>query len=347
MKTCGRIVPSIPRGFTLVELLVVIGIISVLMSVLLPVMGNARERARAVQCQSNLKQMLTALHGFAAENKGRLPWGWDWDAPLPGDPSVSADPGFQGYTNWATSLAGWMNPNRMGVVKGGKTGKIGGLAGATGARQYANIPGIFRCPSVPDDFQQPVTYIGLPTAMPHRKHEYEGYPDIGSGAGTAPNQPKSPAKLNQLYSDNALIWETGARGTFAANDVNNKSWSLVGTYIDDGLLMSPTADDQRYREAAGILYGSDPNRSPNATINYPSRQRIATTNQDYAPSGGIVKSMIGNLRFRHTKNTQVNVGFADGSVRTFSVDIDHPKIENGDPQLAKTDFLRKYLQIKR
>jgi prepilin-type N-terminal cleavage/methylation domain-containing protein/prepilin-type processing-associated H-X9-DG protein len=61
------------KGFTLIELLVVIAIIALLMAILLPALNRARNQARAVVCQSNLKQWGATLALYAEENKGRIP----------------------------------------------------------------------------------------------------------------------------------------------------------------------------------------------------------------------------------------------------------------------------------
>ncbi|MEO6435644.1 MAG: type II secretion system protein [Tepidisphaeraceae bacterium] len=79
-STCP--VPALPtpargprRGFTLVELLVVIGIIAVLISILLPTLGKARDAAARTQCLSNLRTVYTMMKIYEVSNKGAVPIG--------------------------------------------------------------------------------------------------------------------------------------------------------------------------------------------------------------------------------------------------------------------------------
>jgi prepilin-type N-terminal cleavage/methylation domain-containing protein/prepilin-type processing-associated H-X9-DG protein len=97
------------RAFTLVELLVVIGIIALLIAILLPALAKARSSARTVACASNLRSIVQGMHLYATQNKGYFPGGanssgafllqpatpafsdnncpevsqiWDWQAPI-------------------------------------------------------------------------------------------------------------------------------------------------------------------------------------------------------------------------------------------------------------------------
>jgi len=125
-------------AFTLVELLVVIGIIAILISILLPTLGRARESAATAQCLSNLRQIGQGMYMYANEAKGAIIPAWVRKNPA----------GGRGEETWATLLCAakyvktpnqlTFNPPRAGEATPGDT--------AWFAENSAGSS-VFRCPS--------------------------------------------------------------------------------------------------------------------------------------------------------------------------------------------------------
>jgi prepilin-type N-terminal cleavage/methylation domain-containing protein len=87
------------RGFTLLEVIVVVAIVAVLAALLFPVLSSVRRQAYVVICESNLRQIVTATRSYSQDHRGYLPWlKYPQWSPLPG----------VAYTHWFQLLSPYL-----------------------------------------------------------------------------------------------------------------------------------------------------------------------------------------------------------------------------------------------
>jgi prepilin-type N-terminal cleavage/methylation domain-containing protein/prepilin-type processing-associated H-X9-DG protein len=217
------------RGFTLVELLVVIAVIGILIAILLPAVQAAREASRRIQCANNLRQLAVACHNYA-DVHGSLPIG----IPQMYDPDPSLNFFSQSQSIFVSMLGQLDQQPLFNAVNFSRS-----IFASANATIYATGLEVLWCPSDPSiRMEVEYPFYEAPFKEKIRFSSYAGCTGIWYGDLSDFPDTTNTARVEQI---NGLF--TANRGIRFAEIADGTSQTMLFSERAHGLL---TGDDFRY-----------------------------------------------------------------------------------------------------
>ena len=334
-----------PAGFTLVELLIVIGIIALLAQLMLPAIQASRERARKLTCQNHLKQLALAGHNHL-DTRGYYPSG-GWSGAFLADPRRGYGRDQPG--GWLFGLLDYLEEPALRQAEGNRLEDFPLGPGLTAL--YQSAPTVFYCPSrrvaAPYPFKrsgnghwtlavaQGVLLLPYVTKSDYAANSGDS---IYSAAEQFSDEPQMwvPNNYDELKTKPQLWTETADRKTrYFQNGVSHYRSQVRGAQVVDGMSKTYLCGEkflkpEYYDDVNGTDAPSMMGDNQSAWAGFEWDNHRVAWNPDspwskdvYQPrQDGPSPEYAGCFAFGSAHPSSLNMAFCDSSVRDVAYDID-------------------------